>query len=150
MWHGLVAQDFVNVAKTNAYLLLGSAAPFLIIMSFLMVTVGPLYHDRFGPVWKFCATLSGAIWGHLRGASRVQGDSRSVLAMCAQAQVVVVVVAQMFAKACPVRLKAGSKSLRRTELARGAYVHRILPRTVYDRCAGPFTSPGLADSCFPR
>ena len=148
MWHGLVAQDFVNIAKSNAYLLLGSAAPFLIIMSFLMVTVNPLQ----GPLraCKCCATLSGAIWGHLRGASRVQGDSRSLLAMCAQAQVVVVDVAQMFAKACPVRLKAGSKSLRRTELARGAYVHRILPRTVYDRCAGPFTHPGAADSCFPR
>ena len=42
MLHGLVAQDFVNIAKTNAYLLLGSAAPFLIIMSFLMVTVSSL------------------------------------------------------------------------------------------------------------
>ena len=148
MWHGLVAQDFVNIAKTNAYLLLGSAAPFLIIMSFLMVTVNPLQEPL--RACTFCATLSGAIWGHLRGASRVQGDSRSLLAMCAQAQVVVVDVAQMFAKACPVRLRAGSKYMRRTELARGAYVHRILPRTVYDRCAGPFTSPGPADSCFPR
>ena len=65
MLHGLVAQDFVNIAKTNAYLLLGSAAPFLIIMSFLMVTVSSLQGPTsglFGNFAQHCQVLFGVIY----------------------------------------------------------------------------------------
>jgi hypothetical protein len=72
MWHGLVAQDFVNIAKSNAYLLLGSAAPFLIIMSFLMVTVSSLQ----GPLRACLEILRHAARCYLGSSTRGESSPR--------------------------------------------------------------------------
>ena len=147
--HELVLQDFVNVAKTNAYLLLGSAAPFLIIMSFLMVTPSPLQE----PPRACLEILRHAVRCYLGSSTRGESSARRFKKcfghVCASAS---------GCRGCGLNVRQSMPGTLKSRVEMyaesGAGERRMcaphFAETVYDRCAGPFTSPGRAESCFPH